>query len=66
MLDVTIQILFTILVGIIIGLIWRLYERIINLEKMVARINEDVKWLVKYLNGNVSNKPGDSHDNETT
>ncbi len=65
MLDITIQILFTILVGIVLGLIWRLYDRVTKLEKMVIRINEDIKWLVKYLNGNTRYNGGDRDDSTT-
>ena len=59
-----VSIFITILTGIILGLIWRLYERIAIIEKQLIKINEDVKWIIKYLddknrdkniNGNSSN-----------
>ena len=44
-----VSIFITILTGIILGLIWRLYERIAIIEKQLIKINEDVKWIIKYL-----------------
>ena len=63
--DLIINMLFTILVGIILGLIWRIYDRVTQLEKVVIRINEDIKWLVKYLNGNTKYNGGDRDDSTT-
>ena len=63
--DLIINMLFTILVGIILGLIWRLYDRITQLEKVVIRMNEDIKWLVKYLNGSSKYNSGDRDDSTT-
>ena len=46
-----VSIFITILTGIILGLIWRLYERIALIEKQLVKINEDIRWIIKYYNG---------------
>ena len=53
-----VSIFITILTGIILGLIWRLYERIAIIEKQLIKINEDVKWIIKYLDGRDKNING--------
>ena len=50
-----VSIFITILTGIILGLIWRLYERIAIIEKQLVKINEDVRWIIKYLDNRDKN-----------
>ena len=55
-----VSIFITILTGIILGLIWRLYERIALIEKQLIKLNEDVKWIIKYLDDRDKNINGNN------
>jgi len=53
--DVTIEVLFSILTGIVLVLIYRLMIWLSRIEKQVVELRTDVKWLKAYIlkiNGN--------------
>jgi len=64
--DVVIEILFSILVSIVLGLIYRLMVWLSRIEKQVVELRTDVKWLKAYIlrmNGNnQGGKDGDTTD----
>ena len=53
--DVVIEVLFSILTAIVLGLIYRLMVWLSRIEKQVVELKTDVKWLKAYIlkiNGN--------------
>jgi len=63
--DVTIEVLFSILTGIVLVLIYRLMVWLSRIEKQVVELRTDVKWLKAYilkLNNNQGGKNGVATD----
>jgi len=62
--DVVIEVLFSILVSIVLGLVYRLMVWLSRIEKQVVELKTDVKWLKAYIlrmNGNnQGGKDGDA------
>ena len=53
--DITIEVLFSILTGIVLVLIYRLMVWLSRIEKQVVELRTDVKWIKAYIlkiNGN--------------
>jgi len=53
--DITIEVLFSILTGIVLVLIYRLMVWLSRIEKQVIELKTDMKWLKAYIlkiNGN--------------
>jgi hypothetical protein len=65
--DITIEVLFSILTGIILGLIYRLMVWLNRIEKQVIELRTEIRWLKAYIlkiNGNnTGDKDGDTTDN---
>jgi hypothetical protein len=65
--DIVIEVLFSILTAIVLGLIYRLMVWLSRIEKQVVELRTDVKWLKAYIlriNGNnQGGKNGDATDN---
>ena len=60
--DVVIEVLFSILTAILLGMIYRLMTWLTRLEKQIIELKTDMKWLKAYIlkiNGN----QGDMHEN---
>jgi hypothetical protein len=62
--DTVIEVLFSILTGIILGLIYRLMTWLSRLEKQIIELKTDMKWLKVYIlkisNNNTGDKDGDT------
>ena len=65
--DIVVEVLFSILTAIVLGLIYRLMVWLSRIEKQVVELRTDVKWLKAYIlriNGNnQGGKNGDAADN---
>ncbi len=65
--DIVIEILFSILTSIILGLIYRLMVWLNRIEKQVVELRTEIRWLKAYIlkiNGNnTGDKYGDTTDN---
>ena len=60
--DMVIEVLFSILTAILLGMIYRLMTWLTRLEKQIIELKTDMKWLKAYIlkiNGN----QGDMHEN---
>ena len=60
--DVVIEVLFSLLTAILLGMIYRLMTWLTRLEKQIIELKTDMKWLKAYIlkiNGN----QGDMHEN---
>ena len=60
--DITIEVLFSILTGIVLVLIYRLMVWLSRIEKQVVELRTDVKWIKAYILKNGNNQ-GDIHEN---
>jgi hypothetical protein len=65
--DVVIEVLFSLLTAILLGMIYRLMTWLSRIEKQVIELKTDMKWLKAYIlkiNGNnQGDKNGDTTDN---
>ncbi len=65
--DVVIEVLFSLLTAILLGMIYRLMTWLNRIEKQVIELKTDMKWLKAYIlkiNGNnTGDKDGDTTDN---
>ena len=64
--DVVIEVLFSLLTAILLGMIYRLMSWLNRLEKQIIELKTDMKWLKAYIlkiNGNQGDKNGDVTDN---
>ncbi len=65
--DVVIEVLFSLLTAILLGMIYRLMSWLNRLEKQIIELKIDMKWLKAYIlkiNGNnTGDKDGDTTDN---
>ena len=60
---VVIEILFSILTAIILGMIYRLITWLSRLEKQIIELRTDMKWLKAYILKINGNNTGDKHEN---
>ena len=60
--DITIEVLFSILTGIVLVLIYRLMVWLSRIEKQVVELRTDVKWLKAYILKINGNNTGDKDD----
>ena len=56
--DITIEVLFSILTGIVLVLIYRLMVWLSRIEKQVVELRTDVKWIKAYILKINDNKQG--------
>lgn len=64
--DVVIEVLFSILTAILLGMIYRLMTWLTRLEKQIIELKTDMKWLKAYIlkiNNNQGDKDGDTANN---
>ena len=61
--DVTIEVLFSILTGIVLVLIYRLMVWLSRIEKQVVELRTDVKWIKAYILKINGNNTGDRYEN---
>ena len=65
--DIVIEVLFSILTAIVLGMIYRLMTWLSRIEKQVVELKTDMKWLKAYIlriNGNnQGDKGGDTTNN---
>jgi hypothetical protein len=61
--DITVEVLFSILTGIILGLIYRLMVWLNRIEKQVVELRTEIRWLKAYILKISNNNTGDMHEN---
>ncbi len=61
--DIVIEILFSILTGIILGLIYRLMVWLNRIEKQVVELRTEIRWLKAYILKINGNNQGDKYEN---
>jgi len=65
--DIVIEVLFSLLTAILLGMIYRLMTWLTRLEKQIIELKTDMKWLKAYIlkiNGNnQGDKDGGTTDN---
>ena len=64
--DITIEVLFSILTGIVLILIYRLMTWLSRIEKQVIELKTEIKWIKAYilkLNNNTGDRDGAVTDN---
>jgi len=57
--DVVIEVLFSILTAILLGMIYRLMTWLTRLEKQIIELKTDMKWLKAYILKTNDNNQGD-------
>ena len=67
--DITVEVLFSILTGIILGLIYRLLTWLSRIEKQVVELRTEIRWLKAYIlkinSNNTGEKNGVATNNNT-
>jgi hypothetical protein len=61
--DVVIEVLFSILTGIILVLIYRLMVWLSRIEKQVVELRTEIKWIKAYILKINGNNTGDRYEN---
>jgi len=61
--DITIEVLFSILTGIVLGLIYRLMVWLSRIEKQVVELKTEIKWIKAYILKINDNNQGDRYEN---
>jgi len=61
--DVVIEVLFSILTAILLGMIYRLMTWLTRLEKQIIELKTDMKWLKAYILKINDNNQGDRYEN---
>ncbi len=61
--DVVIEVLFSLLTAILLGMIYRLMSWLNRLEKQVIELKTDMKWLKAYILKINGNNQGDKDEN---
>jgi len=61
--DMVIEVLFSILTAILLGMIYRLMTWLTRLEKQIIELKTDMKWLKAYILKINGNNQGDMHEN---
>jgi len=61
--DIVTEVLFSILTGIVLGLIYRLMVWLSRIEKQVVELRTDVRWLKAYILKINGNNTGDRYEN---
>jgi len=61
--DVVIEVLFSILTAILLGMIYRLMTWLTRLEKQIIELKTDMKWLKAYILKINGNNTGDRYEN---
>jgi len=67
--DITVEVLFSILTAIVLGMIYRLMTWLSRIEKQVIELRTEIKWLKTYIlkisNNNTGEKDGVTTNNNT-
>ncbi len=61
--DVVIEVLFSLLTAILLGMIYRLMSWLNRLEKQIIELKTDMKWLKAYILKINGNNTGDKDEN---
>jgi len=61
--DITVEVLFSILTGIVLVLIYRLMVWLSRIEKQVVELKTEIKWIKTYILKISNNNTGDKHEN---
>jgi hypothetical protein len=65
--DIVVETLFSILVAIVLGMIYRLMTWLSRIEKQVVELKTEIKWIKTYIlkisNNNTGGKDGVTTDN---
>ena len=61
--DVVIEVLFSILTAILLGMIYRLMTWLTRLEKQIIELKTDMKWLKAYILKINGSNTGDRYEN---
>ena len=61
--DITVEVLFSILTGIVLVLIYRLMVWLNRIEKQVVELRTEIRWLKTYILKISNNNTGDKHEN---
>jgi hypothetical protein len=61
--DITIEVLFSILTAIILGMIYRLMTWLSRIEKQVVELRTEIRWLKAYILKINGNNQGDRYEN---
>ena len=61
--DITIEVLFSILTGIVLVLIYRLMTWLSRIEKQVVELKTEIKWIKTYILKISNNNTGDRYEN---
>jgi len=61
--DIVTEVLFSILTGIVLGLIYRLMVWLSRIEKQVVELKTEIKWIKTYILKISNNNTGDKHEN---
>jgi len=61
--DIVTEVLFSILTGIILGLIYRLMVWLNRIEKQVIELKTEIKWIKTYILKISNNNTGDRYEN---
>ena len=61
--DIVTEVLFSILTGIVLGLIYRLMVWLNRIEKQVVELRTEIRWLKTYILKISNNNTGDRYEN---
>jgi len=61
--DIVTEVLFSILTGIVLGLIYRLMVWLSRIEKQVVELKTEIKWIKAYILKINDNNQGDRYEN---
>ncbi len=60
--DITVEVLFSVLTAIVITMIYRLMTWLSRIEKQVVELKTEIKWIKTYIL-KISNNQGDRYEN---
>ena len=61
--DIVTEVLFSILTGIVLGLIYRLMVWLNRIEKQVVELRTEIRWIKAYILKINGNNTGDRYEN---
>jgi len=61
--DIVIEVLFSILVSIVLGMIYRVMTWLNRVEKQVVELKTEIRWIKTYILKISNNNTGDKNEN---
>ena len=61
--DIVIEVLFSILVAIVLGMIYRVMTWLTRVEKQVVELKTEIRWIKTYILKISNNNTGDKNEN---